>query len=372
MPPRRRLPFVAGFVRPTRDEQAAACGLEDVEEVPREYQRVEGLTRDLPDPTHELDWLHRKLEDREGFSEWLKAWKRRYSRREGKVVYIQPVGTLPGELVAGLVEYTGLYYPGVEVRLMDALHITVEGKRRSISVERVGRRSASRVLRVELDWRSCHRADVGTLTAEYLERGQYRVRGLLDVLYARKPRDAFCILGVTLEDLYESNGDSFAVGIASAGTGDGIFSFARYDPAHPSNAPNTPSATATRTTTRTNTRPTALPTASMSSTALRTTRTNVFTTLLARSCKVLVHELGHLYGLGHCVWYECCMNGSGHLSEDYRQPHHLCPVCLRKLQHVTQCSLVERYTALLGFYERHGFDECAGWTGRMLRHLGGE
>lgn len=54
--------------------------------------------------------------------------------------------------------------------------------------------------------------------------------------------------------------------------------------------------------------------------------------LLKRACKLLVHELGHLYLLGHCVYSACCMNGSGHLEEDFKQPMMLCPVDLKKLK----------------------------------------
>ena len=30
-----------------------------------------------------------------------------------------------------------------------------------------------------------------------------------------------------------------------------------------------------------------------------------------------MHEIAHLLGVDHCIWYSCCMNGSGHLSEDF-------------------------------------------------------
>lgn len=58
-------------------------------------------------------------------------------------------------------------------------------------------------------------------------------------------------------------------------------------------------------------------------------------TLFARSAKVVVHELGHLFAIDHCTFHFCCMNGSGHLQEDYDQPLHFCPVDLRKLQRIT-------------------------------------
>lgn len=51
-----------------------------------------------------------------------------------------------------------------------------------------------------------------------------------------------------------------------------------------------------------------------------------------RAGKLLVHELMHIYGLEHCVYHACVMNGTGHLVEDFNAPSHLCPVDLRKMQ----------------------------------------
>ena len=30
-------------------------------------------------------------------------------------------------------------------------------------------------------------------------------------------------------------------------------------------------------------------------------------------------QVGHLLGFEHCVFFRCCMNGSGHLAEDFAQ-----------------------------------------------------
>ena len=52
---------------------------------------------------------------------------------------------------------------------------------------------------------------------------------------------------------------------------------------------------------------------------------------LRRACKVLNHETGHMFGITHCVFYHCSMNGSNSLSETDTAPIHFCPVCQRKL-----------------------------------------
>ena len=54
---------------------------------------------------------------------------------------------------------------------------------------------------------------------------------------------------------------------------------------------------------------------------------------LKRSCSVMVHEIAHMFGLKHCIYYNCTMNGSNGPFEGVREPDRtLCPVCLIKLQ----------------------------------------
>ena len=91
--------------------------------------------------------------------------------------------------------------------------------------------------------------------------------------------------------------------------------------------------------------------------------------MLKRSAKVLSHEMTHMFGLQHCVFYECLMNGSNHLAETDSRPMHLCPVCLRKLHAAIGMNLESRGEALLAFYLKHGFSSEAEWTLRRLEKL---
>lgn len=52
---------------------------------------------------------------------------------------------------------------------------------------------------------------------------------------------------------------------------------------------------------------------------------------LSRVARTTVHELGHCFCLDHCVYYACVMQGTAGLAEDAKQPPYLCPVCLKKL-----------------------------------------
>jgi archaemetzincin len=91
--------------------------------------------------------------------------------------------------------------------------------------------------------------------------------------------------------------------------------------------------------------------------------------MLRRSCKVLAHEIGHMFGLAHCTAFHCLMNGSNDLAESDARPLHLCPVDLRKLQHSVGFDPIARYRRLLDFSRNAGFDDEAEWLQRRLRHL---
>ena len=60
----------------------------------------------------------------------------------------------------------------------------------------------------------------------------------------------------------------------------------------------------------------------------------------------MVHEIGHMFGIKHCIHFSCVMNGSNHLEETKRRPMALCPVCLRKLHYNLNFDILERYKAI--------------------------
>lgn len=161
---------------------------------------------------------------------------------------------------------------------------------------------------------------------------------VLDFLKGRLPADAFCLLAITMEDLYPEPSWNFVFGQASLRERVGVYSFARYDPAFYGEPRDS----------------------------------SYETLLLRRSCKVLAHETGHMFGLAHCTFFNCLMNGSNHLSESDRRPLHLCPVCLRKLQWSIGFDVVERYRALERATRANGFVDEAGWLNHRIKILHGE
>lgn len=92
-------------------------------------------------------------------------------------------------------------------------------------------------------------------------------------------------------------------------------------------------------------------------------------TILRRSLRVAVHEVGHLFGLAHCQTFRCAMNGVADLDELDAIPLHLCPLCLRKLHLVTDLDLRARDAALLASFEALALPEEAHWYRERARRL---
>lgn len=154
---------------------------------------------------------------------------------------------------------------------------------------------------------------------------------VLAFLKTRLPEDAFCVLGITMRDLYPKASWNYVFGQASLRERVGVYSFARYDPDF-----------------------------------FEEERPDDWRrTMLRRSCKVLAHEGGHMFGLMHCIYYDCVLNGSNHLAEADAKPMHLCPVCLRKLQHSVGFDPVRRYRELAKFYRKQKWITEAEWCERQ-------
>lgn len=90
------------------------------------------------------------------------------------------------------------------------------------------------------------------------------------------------------------------------------------------------------------------------------TPSQLSTLWLSRVCQTASHELGHCFGMDHCVYYACVMPATASLREDVRQPPYLCPVDLAKLLRATGADESERYETLLAFCKRHE-GGAAGW-----------
>merc|ERR1712048_1350435 len=86
---------------------------------------------------------------------------------------------------------------------------------------------------------------------------------------------------------------------------------------------------------------------------------------------VLCHEIGHLFNIRHCIWFQCLMNGSNHDEEADQRPCAMCPMDLAKLQESIgrDFNLLAREEELVKLFDRVGLDELAAWHAEHLEEL---
>ena len=158
---------------------------------------------------------------------------------------------------------------------------------------------------------------------------------ILRWLTKRLPDDAYALMAVTMEDLYPEPSWNFVFGMASLQARVGVQSFARQDPAFFGD-PRTPG---------------------WQQLALR------------RAARTLLHEIAHMFGLSHCTFYACVVNGSNHQAEADRSPLHACPVDLHKLWWAIRFDPIAREATLAATFRALHFDEEASYYDRRVAYL---
>ena len=103
-------------------------------------------------------------------------------------------------------------------------------------------------------------------------------KGILKKLYRIKPLDAYCLIGLTNEDLYQSDKHEFCFGQTMQEFSISAFSLHRFDPKFENEI---------------------------------ITKTEQ----LMRYCHMIARAITHIFGLRNCVYYECLMNGIANVKE---------------------------------------------------------
>jgi len=292
------------FKPPTASERLKAIG--STKELPANLRKAlepgaDFETVPVPKPG---DWLAVHRETGQTFNQFVKSKPNRPNKIR-KRIYLQPLGEFSEDQVPSverLREYAAAYF-AMEVEVLP--YLILKGNK------------------------------ITKRANPFTRNRQILTSDVLAVLKKNIPGDAFCVLAITMEDLYPEPSWNFVFGQASLRERIGIYSFARYDPAFYGQKRGK----------------------------------DYEQLLLRRSCKVLAHETGHMFGLQHCIYFKCILCGSNHLKESDSRPVHLCPVCLRKLQYSIRFDVVGRYHNLLRFYRKVGFDNEARWVANRLRWI---
>ena len=341
----RKIPYARGFKKPQLKISISAIGdfTNGLKSVPKHYSH-EGFAL-VPEPTSIDDWLAQYNEAGESFQQFLRGcpWfskRRRPNLKqafvptgdtvlskfpEGKI-YLVPLGNFPAGKspdIASLVEFTNQFFC-CPVKVMEPLHLEITENRTLLMLRPDSERT-------QLTCR--FHPDSGCF--------QLKVDSVLKELKELIPDDALCLIGFTMADLYDTKPDLFVAGMAGGRNRVGVFSFCRYNPRVSFSKEHWYQL--------------------FEDESVSVGEEELKRLMLLRSCRLIVHEISHLFGLDHCVWFRCLMNGSGHLEEDFKQPMFLCPVDLRKLQTLFGFDVVSRYTELGEFFRKNGMKEELNW-----------
>lgn len=134
------------------------------------------------------------------------------------------------------------------------------------------------------------------------------------ILIKRKPKDAVVLMGITERDLFPRPEWNYVFGMASYEDGVGVTSMYRFAGGH-------------------------------------LTDSN-FNESLLRLMKISSHEIGHMFGISHCLNANCVMNGTNSLPETDYHLARACSLCQRKLNSSMHYDNRKRVLELKNFFEK--------------------
>lgn len=297
-------------------------------------------------------------------------------------------------------DYLASFYYGLSVKALDKLSLEFQSweeprkyKRPQQVPKHVGLRVGDECVRIRT--RPC---------PDGMYQAQLNLVDLLDAAISMLPSNAYALLLLVDHDLYENEDDVFVCGRAYGGSRVAVISSARYNPdidalqfvdrvhswpmshckdymsalcstSEPKAKRQKKSPSAKVDKTHGLSEPAAASSGpldvafsvSCSLSTLPWTAESLTALWLGRICRTASHELGHCFGIDHCVYYACCMQGTASIHEDARQPPYICSVDQAKLLRATGSTEARRDRALLSFCERPGlkgtqfFGPFAAW-----------
>jgi archaemetzincin len=187
------------FKQPATEERLKAIGPANA--LPPPLQRALAIEDFAPLPAPgPHDWLAVHPEPDQTFEEFRRGEPNRPDEQR-RVIYLQPLGNFPERQSPStemLRQYAAAFFQ-MELKILPPVNI-VPG-------------------------------DFTTRTNRTTNRRQILTRDVLRWLQWHSPEDAFCLLGITMEDLYPNPSWNFVFDEASLFERVGVYSFARYDSA---------------------------------------------------------------------------------------------------------------------------------------------
>lgn len=142
---------------------------------------------------------------------------------------------------------------------------------------------------------------------------------LNSLLIKQKPKDAIALMGLSELDLFPKPEWNYVFGLASYKDKVGVSSIYRLQNGNLTNSN--------------------------------------FNLCLSRVLKICSHEIGHMFGLKHCIFANCVMNGTNSLHETDKNPSRLCSNCQRKLNYSIKYNNEKRLKELIRYFERNNMTQ---------------
>lgn len=150
-------------------------------------------------------------------------------------------------------------------------------------------------------------------------------------LIKRKPKDAVVLMGITERDLFPRPEWNYVFGYASYEDGVGVTSIYRF--------------------------------------ANGNLIDSNFNDSFQRLIKISSHEIGHMFGISHCLNANCVMNGTSTLTETDFHYARACSLCQRKLNSSIPYDNKKRLLELKAFFEKHHLNAELSRTEKDLNLL---
>ncbi|KAK2805796.1 hypothetical protein FQN50_006072 [Emmonsiellopsis sp. PD_5] len=322
--------------------------------------------------------------------------------RQWSIPRVKSAKPLPEPDAQDVLDYLSAFYHGLPVKILprplsfgawedDSNQKKSRGKDKPAEPRYVGLNIKTESVRIRT-----------RVSPDGLFKRQLNLDDLLDAAISLLPKDAYALLLLVKQDLYEDDDDLFTCGRAYGGSRVAVVSTARYNPtldskqnvnrehswpashcqdyisscanaSRPKKKPNINPAVASDDDLSSPLQAALSAHKSLSSLELFPTADQLSGLWLGRVCRTGSHELGHCFGIDHCMYYACSMQGSASLAEDARQPPYLCPIDLAKILRATGSTAEERYLALLSFCKKHQethlFAAFGAWISGRLQDM---
>lgn len=281
----------APFTPPTKVEILAALKTPPTEKCgvhDRAFDALEGLPCHCPIAAPKRgEWLQDHKEIPQSFAKYIAGKNTSKVTAMRNKIYIMPLeASVTDSFLELLCKFSNIFYPGVMATTMKAMSLD-DPKFQSKVTSRVN---------------------------EWVGKKQYLTKDILNLMAPLLPQDALNLMGCLNTDLFPNENWNYVFGWGRSDIKCGVFSFARFsetffDP----DAKEDPQL------------------------------------LEYKALRIMVHEMGHTFNIGHCTFHNCGMNGMNHAEELMAKPIEFCPVCLKKLQYCLGFDPIKRFEGLRAF-----------------------